>query len=294
MTCKNANWQKLLKPDCIITSDVSLYVVEEEGTGNSEAQAKKFFKSHRLILATVSPVFKRQFYGPMKDTKEMIEVKETTEEALETLLNLIYKKEVNLKSKSFYALFEILNLAERYQMPEIVHIITDQIKTVELNMENVMEAAAVAENYSRFEQASKALFERCGLVIDKQLKTMSDIIKFLSDDTDDKIDTLLLKRILVAIGRSTCSNCKHSLAECLDGKDVTPQNIIIDAKVYGRQGGSAGYQTAFTKEAPVTILRKHLPQNHQSAIYFIKPSNGIEQQAYVIFGGQPQFVFKCK
>ena len=37
----------------------------------------KFFRTHKTLLAGVSPVFRKQFSGPMKDTMEVVEVKET-------------------------------------------------------------------------------------------------------------------------------------------------------------------------------------------------------------------------
>ncbi len=45
------------------------------------------------------------------------------------------------------------------------------------------------------------------------LKTRADILKFLADDTEDEVDPLLFKRILVALHESRCSTCGNS-REC--------------------------------------------------------------------------------
>ena len=56
-------------------------------------------------------------------------------------------------------------------------------------------------------QASKALFQRCAVTMNIILKSKSDILKFLADDTEDEVDALLFKRILVAMHLSRCSSC---------------------------------------------------------------------------------------
>ena len=43
-------------------------------------------KAYKFILAGVSPVFRKKFFGPSKDN---VEIKETTIEAFTTLINYI-------------------------------------------------------------------------------------------------------------------------------------------------------------------------------------------------------------
>ena len=61
------DWERLLSPDSQVPPDVIFLVKGENG---------KFSKigAHRLLLACISPVFKSMFYGPLKETKEEIEV----------------------------------------------------------------------------------------------------------------------------------------------------------------------------------------------------------------------------
>ena len=75
-----------------------------------------------LTLAGTSPVFNRQFYGPMKDIREVVEVKDTTSEAFMTMMNFIYKApgEETYNLNDFdcsQKVFEVLELAERYEIP---------------------------------------------------------------------------------------------------------------------------------------------------------------------------------
>ena len=60
-----------------------------------------------------------------------------------------------LENKSFYTLFEVLHLADRYDLKKVVDIITKKISEMEITRENVMEAAAVAEHYKLFPEVGR-------------------------------------------------------------------------------------------------------------------------------------------
>ena len=79
------NWKNFLSEDSELPPDVSIRVKGDEEEGGQD------FRAHKTLLAGVSPVFRKRFFGPMKDTMEVVEVKETTPEAFGSLLNYIYK-----------------------------------------------------------------------------------------------------------------------------------------------------------------------------------------------------------
>ena len=60
--------------------------MEMEGEGDKT----RMIGAHKLLLAGTSPVFRANFFGPMKMTGEVMVVKETTLEAFNTLINFIY------------------------------------------------------------------------------------------------------------------------------------------------------------------------------------------------------------
>ena len=45
--------------------------------------------AHRLLLG-VSPISRKELFGPMKNTEDVVEINETTFEAFKTMLNYIY------------------------------------------------------------------------------------------------------------------------------------------------------------------------------------------------------------
>ena len=84
MVVVDNNWKTFFSPDPSLPPDVIFLVKGEE-------VEEKRIAAHRFLLAGTSPVFKRQFYGPMKDIREVVEVKDTTSEAFMTMMNFIYR-----------------------------------------------------------------------------------------------------------------------------------------------------------------------------------------------------------
>ena len=77
MSILETDWQSLLSVDSDLPPDV-IFVIE-----------KGRVRAHKLLLAGVSPVFKGMFFGPVKETTEVVEVKETTPEAFGTMISYI-------------------------------------------------------------------------------------------------------------------------------------------------------------------------------------------------------------
>ena len=103
-----------LSPDSGLPHDVIFLVRGEDEESEGERVG-----AHRQFLAAASEVFKRELFGPMKETGEVIEVKEPTPEAFKTMIEYLYSPQggdaFNLDHISCaQKLFELLNLATRY------------------------------------------------------------------------------------------------------------------------------------------------------------------------------------
>ena len=68
------------------------------------------FQAHKYYLALVSEAFKARFFGSLRETKDILEVKGTTPQAFEAMINFIYHKDCQWESKSVEELFEIANI----------------------------------------------------------------------------------------------------------------------------------------------------------------------------------------
>lgn len=103
----------------------------------------------------------------------------------------------------------------------------------------------------------------------------------------DKIDLLLFKRVLVALSRmETYNNRKMSLDDCLNGTRVTPQNVVVGAKISGR-GIAPGSEITWKYESNV-------PQNPQCAglYYFAHPGNWLD--VLDLLHVSEWFIYQCK
>ena len=69
--------------------------------------------AHRFLLAAVSPVFRREFFGPLATSQDIIDIKETTIEAFSTMIKYIYHLGVMKDISCPQLLCQLLNLAER-------------------------------------------------------------------------------------------------------------------------------------------------------------------------------------
>ena len=83
-------WEKFLESDSEVPPDVFFLVKgEDEGIGKDSSRT---IGAHKNFLAGVSPVFRRMLFGPLKESKDVIEVKDTTFEAFNTMILYIYKR----------------------------------------------------------------------------------------------------------------------------------------------------------------------------------------------------------
>ena len=88
MAIVETSWKRLLSPDSEIPPDVFFSV---KSKANDSSSSSRPIGAHKIFLAGVSPVFMQMFFGPLKETREVIEVEGTTEEAFTTMINYIYK-----------------------------------------------------------------------------------------------------------------------------------------------------------------------------------------------------------
>jgi len=222
-----------------IPFDVTFHIVEAEDDTEEEhnkgvkrvkrskrvkiAKALKGkMKAHRYILAASSPVFKAMFYGPMKESKDVIEVKETSYEAFKKLLEYIYHVDIECKDISIVELYELVNLAERYDMPKLKKELKIQMKNISISMDNVVEVASTAHEYSHFEEVSNTVMMSCVKFLQKTIDDPTDerlefaLTQFASGNGKIALKLLALVKQLPPLVR--CKNCKGK--PCIVGQNV--------------------------------------------------------------------------
>ena len=199
--------------------------------------------AHKLLLAGASQVFRKQFFGSLKETSDLVVIKDTTVEAFTTMINYIYmapgEKKFSLAHVTCpQTLCEILNVSQRFQLPGLFAIVKDVLKALPIT-------AATAKNYSVFEDVSKMLMAKCGTFLAESLKTAEDVLSFIlqSKESYPEADPELIPDLLREKARSIrsasrkCSNCGRKPSDCLDGKSVTgreyPPTVRVGLAVKG-------------------------------------------------------------
>ena len=231
MAIDQTNWSQFLQQDSELPPDITFHILEDdeqqEGDEQDESACKTSkVRAHKFLLAGVSPVFRKQFFGPLKTTEDTVDIKDTTVEAFTTMISYIYQPS---DSDSFslsditcpQALCELLNLAERYEMLTMGALIRSILESLPITSENMIFTATVAKNYAVFENVSKMLLAKCGQFCTSKLKTSDDVFTFLRDTQDNfpEYDRELLLEVMR--GAAKCRNCLEIFGKCKDGEDVT-------------------------------------------------------------------------
>ena len=219
---------KFLDPSSGIPTDVS-FVFKEEKANNVEV------KAHKVILAMASEVFRREFFGSLKEVKENVIIKNANHEVFHTMIEFIYSKHLNRKDYDLCFLSSLYDLAERYDIEELRKEIITNIPEYNVNEENVLEVAILAESNVVHNQLSEALYNLAVGILKKKFDDkLENALDFFSKTEATEEHGLVLLKIMAKmknIPSSKCGNCKLASRPCLDGHDVTDINFVKGANV---------------------------------------------------------------
>jgi len=219
-----------------IPYDVTFQLVESEGNTMTEEGSdkgvkkvkkdKREIKAHKFILAASSPVFKGMFFGPMKESKDVIDVKETTFESFKKLIEYIYHVDIDCRDMSLVELYDIVNLAELYNIPKLMEELMMQMENFPISMDNLMEVAVTASEYSQFEIVSDAVIVACAKVLQKTLSDPAEGMgfteftqtQFACGNGQVALRLLALVDVKQLIPPVKCDNCEEK--PCIRGQTV--------------------------------------------------------------------------
>jgi hypothetical protein len=114
----------------------------------------------------------------MAEKVKVISIKETSRHAFTFLLEYIYGTKPKLEVDNAEKLFEILNLAERYDIQRLRGEVTKHLEALRVEEENVLEVARVAEAYHHFEAASASVLLSCSRLLKELFTKESTMTEF--------------------------------------------------------------------------------------------------------------------
>nr|XP_051178435.1 BTB/POZ and MATH domain-containing protein 1-like isoform X1 [Lolium perenne] len=110
----------------------------------------EMFSAHRLVLAAWSPVFRAQFYGPMKEgtTTEAICIDDMEADVFKALLSFMYADALpDMKQEEEYAMtLNLLVAADRYDLERLKLLCEDKLCN-HINTSSVSTILALAEQH---------------------------------------------------------------------------------------------------------------------------------------------------
>ena len=230
MAGHNFDWSlisALITPTSPIPGDIQFKVVDKVG------QVLANFEAHKIILALHSDHFKNAFFGSGTFFKEkdegIVVIKETTKEAFEDFLGFNYEKKIEFEKKTLPELYEILNLAEKYQVKELKEKVVNFIKSFPLSINNVVKIAATTQEFSHFKEESEDLYKKCVTFLRKHLDGAQSILNFISKHADESMVVVkLLKDVKTS---QPCSNCKQR--PCRNGSNILKNDLLLPGMLVG-------------------------------------------------------------
>lgn len=199
--------------------------------------------AHKFILGLSSPVFKKSFFGveSADKTAKSLNIDDTTVEAFELFIEFIYdvalvKKDLVYKMTDLKAIFDVAYLAQKYEVASLHSALESVIKKLTITMENIVDIASTALNYSRFPIESEALFLHCATFLSKAFKTSDSKLQFAGDLLGFAGDAEVCLKLLGKIKEIQCLNCGYGTTNCRDGSTITAEdvkNLVIGANVRG-------------------------------------------------------------
>jgi len=218
-----------LSPSSTLVTDVR-FLFNEGGGVVKEVTA------HRLILALISDVFEREFFGSMKEDKYDIPIKDSSQEVFQAMINFIYNKKPDWNNYDLTFLSQLYYLAEKYNIGELRIEIIASIETRQITDENVLDVAILAEENILHQPLSDSLYEVATIFLMKKFDgKLNNAIEFFSGSEASEVHGLVLMKIMARMKNTECSiplkckNCKSS--PCLDGQGLTFGNFVTGAEV---------------------------------------------------------------
>jgi hypothetical protein len=243
---KNMDFVDLLEnihgaSDADLLYDVKLVVQDVTGAERGA------IKAHKLLLSFISPVFKRQFFGMIKEEVNndggssiaVVPVRASSFSAFEKMIRYIYSGDQTIVTavQELNDLFELFRLADMYMITGLKMLVRDAIDRFPVSSENYAEVFRLIREFEsllNFDEICLGLSTRVAVTVSAEWKSVDDSVRFWSTDYgDDQLTKLLLmKKLQLAKEKgSFCVECKVPKDSCLDGKALTDENCKVGLRV---------------------------------------------------------------
>ena len=139
--------------------------------------------------------------------------------------------------------FDLMNLAERYDLPKLKKKLNQELETMVLSKDSVVEAANTAMKFHQLEEACQALLNNCAKTLARELDTKEAVVKFCSSAYGTQEETIVLKLMSMMNNLlpppPPCTNCQFTRCQ---------SDILITSVRQVRAGTLVAFNPVYTSE----------------------------------------------
>jgi len=272
-----------------IPFDVTYRIHDKEDQFQGEVSA------HNYLLGLVSPVFRSSLFGSDNTDKKAKSIEAgTTVKAFKTMIDFIYKRQIDFEQITVHEIFDIVDLAECYMIPELMNLLKERLENVKVTKDNMIEVAKTAEEFKRFKEASKPLITNCTKTLNRELTSRESWINFNLEmvNTGNEVIGVKLMSMMEDLA-PICSNCQAT--PCKSGTDITSiSQVKVGTVIAPGPGCSQLYGRDDMGETEVTSITG----SYMRMYMYVGPGKGnykypATQAHPVQMGNGPLFRFSC-
>ena len=265
----------------------------------SQGQLEGEVPAHKFLLALASPVLRRGFHSSHFEENNKIDMKDTTLNAFKAMMSIMYMRPVNFKDMSVDEIFELENLAERYDLPKLKAKLKQEFEIMRLVKESVVEVAKTAMKFHLLEEASLAVLDNCAKTLNRELNTRESVVKFCASYSGTEKEVIVLKLMAMMNNLSPpppppCSNCQEM--PCKSGTAITSVKQVRAGTVMmpnSEATAHSNWNMELRGDAVVKSIHEDkkkviIEEGNQATKYML--STGY----YVTYNGIPVFRFHCR
>jgi len=292
--CSNTHLHaQLLDPSFGIPPDVTFNIVKTTKDNGGESNEDGIeVKGHKMLLSLFSPVFKRQFYGATSDgTKNNVTVKETTKDAFEKMLHFVYSIDIDWSAMTVEELYDVVNLAEKYQIDLLMKEVKIQLENFPLTMENLMEVAVTADEYKQFPDVTSVVIQSCAKFLNSSLQSKEAILKFAAEQVGKDQGAVGIKLLALAHSHSLLNLCKNCSGDpCHHGEEVSSLDKVSEGCKLIHNKRCQQYWGTSTDDRYFTVSRSFPTE---LKVRVMEASSGVFN-CPLSYNGDHLFIYNCK
>jgi len=184
---------KSLDPESTPPTDVKFLFKDEE-------EVESELRAHKLILGIASDVFDREFFGSMKEIKEVIDIVDASHDVFRVMIEYIYNKQFCWDDYDLGFLASLYYLADKYNIVDLRQEIIASVPRHTVSKGNVLEIGILAEANTHHQSLSDSLYRSAATFLTQTFKAdLDNALNFFFEKKENMDHAVVIFKIMAAI-----------------------------------------------------------------------------------------------